>query len=158
MHPRNTVAARFTGCGLSSSLLQCRLPMCAQFLVEFRPALLREKDSGPLELYATASAWYRLCQPAGPFHIEIDIIGAPDDQRGCFQRLQSRFNRKGVLVIEGSEEALKIARALLGSNQRTEIGFDAVVAELFRMFICRSEGLRRPIDTFVRQHCVQGAS
>jgi ATP-dependent DNA ligase len=78
-----------------------------------------------------------------PFHVEIHIICAPDDERRRFQRLQPIFNGERVLVVESCEEALQITGTLLGSNQWTQILFDAVVTQKFRMFEKRRTLLRR---------------
>ena len=116
--------------------------MFAKFLVEFLPAFLGEENPSALELNAASGAGNVLGQPMRPFHVKIHIIRSPDDERRRLQRLQLCFNGERVLIVEGCEEALQVARALLGPDQRTQICFDAVVTQPFRVFIRWSQGLR----------------
>jgi hypothetical protein len=102
---------------VSASLSAC-LPMRSKLLVKVRPALFRKEDSAALELYALTSSWNRVSEPVRPFHIEVDIVRSPDDQGGCFQFLQAPFDFHRVRVVEGCEEALKVARAPLGAKRR----------------------------------------
>ena len=93
--------------------------MCAQFLVEFLPAFLGEENSGTLKLDALPSARDVVSQPARPFHVEIDIVRSPDDQRRCLQCAQPVCNGKRVLIVESCEESLQVPSALLGPDKRT---------------------------------------
>jgi hypothetical protein len=94
----------------------CTLPMCAQFLVEFPPTFLGEEDSGTPELDATSSTGDSVGQPTGLFHVKIHVISPPDDERRRFQRLQLCFNGECVLVVEGREKALEVARPLFAPD------------------------------------------
>src|SRR5262245_18249361 len=63
-----------------------------------------------------------------------------------------------MVVVESCQEPLQVTRALLGPDQRAEISLNRVITQLFRMFIRRSKSLRRPIDTLVCQHRVEGST
>ena len=67
-----------TGCLLS------HLPVGAQFFIEFLPAFLREEDSGALQFDAAPCAGNVVGQPVRPFHVEVHIVGAPDDESRRF--------------------------------------------------------------------------
>src|SRR5258708_20822014 len=112
---------------LSCHLLLCRLPVCAQFLVEFLPAFLGEENSGTLKLDALPSAGDVVSQPARPSHVEIDIVRSPDDQRRCLQCPQPVFDGKRMLIVESCEEPLQAPTALLAPAKRTSASFVRVV-------------------------------
>src|SRR6266436_764605 len=95
--------------------LSACLPVRPKLLVKVRPALFREEDPATLELQTLARPGNRLCKPVRPFHVEVDIVRSPDDQGGCFQRFQAAFDFHRVRAVESCEEALKVARALLGA-------------------------------------------
>src|SRR6185437_15186265 len=80
------------------------------------------------------------------------------DESWCLQRSQAWFDGKRVLVVEGGQEALEIARAPLGADQRPEVGLDIRVGETIGMFVGRAERLRRSIDVFVRQHRLESSA
>src|SRR5271168_911292 len=60
-----------------------------------------------------------------------------------------------MLVVKSGEEALQVEGALLGSDEGTQILFDAVIGQLVGMFVRWSESLRRTIDALVGQHRFQ---
>src|ERR1700722_17204209 len=60
-----------------------------------------------------------------------------------------------MLVVKSGEEALQVAGALLGTDERTQKLFDGVIGQLVGMFVCRSESLRRAIDALIGQHRFQ---
>ena len=71
-----------------------RLPMVPQLFVEFLPALFGEENSGALEFDAASGAGDVIGQPMRPFHVEIDVVGAPGDQRRSPQCFQLVFDRR----------------------------------------------------------------
>src|SRR5579862_9552844 len=91
----------------------------------------------------------------GPFDVEVLVVCTPDDQGWCHQSLQPAFDREGVLVIERREEPLQIKRALLGTDERTQVLVDGLIRDTLWVFIRRPQGLRRAINRLVRQHRVE---
>src|SRR5262245_35087568 len=122
-----------------------RLPVCAQLAIELFPTLLGKEDAGALQLEAPARSRDRLCEPLRPFHIEVDIVRPPYDQRGCFQSLEAVLDADGLGIVESSEKALELQCALLGAHERPEIRFDALIGHPLRMLVRRTERLRRAI-------------
>jgi len=45
--------------------------------------VLRERRFLRFKFHPTLGSRNRLAQPVRPLHIEVDIIGSPDDQSGC---------------------------------------------------------------------------
>lgn len=121
-------------------------------------ALFREEQPGTVEFHATARTGNGLGQPVRPLHVEVDVVGAPDDQRGCGQRLQLRFDGDRVRAVEGREKALQIARALCAGQVRPQIGLDGVVAHGRRVFVGGTQRLGRTVEALVGQHRVQCAA
>ena len=73
--------------------------------------------------------------------------GAYKEASGTFNLAASgpgtlTFNGQGVLVVESGEKMFEVAGPLPGFDQRPQIFFDAVVTQLFRVFICWSQSLR----------------
>src|ERR1044071_1572603 len=106
--------------------LSAGLPMGAKLPIEFGPTLLGKEDPGVLQLHAAPGAGNGLGQPTCPFHVEIDIVRSPDDERRHLQGLQLGFDGERVPVVEGREEALKVAGALLRPEMGAEIYLDAI--------------------------------
>src|SRR5277367_3264719 len=129
-----------------------RLPMRPELFVELLPPLLRKEDSGPFEFDTAARARDSFSQPARPFHVKEDIVGSPHDECRRLERFQARFDGARVLIVEGREKSLKIARGLLGPDQRLQVLLDALIAHLLRMLVGWPESLRRPIDPLILEH------
>ena len=53
----------------------------------------------------------------GPFHVEIDVVGSPNNERWCIQLLQLGFDCDGIFVIERIDESLEIAGTLISGNE-----------------------------------------
>ena len=138
--------------GLSRLL---RRPMKAQFSVEVCPALLGKENPGAPELHTPPCSRDRPSEPVRPLDVEVHVIGTPDDQCRRLQFLQARFNRTCVLVVEGGEEPLEVSCALLVPDQRPQVGFYDVIANLVRVLIGRTKRFRRAIDVLVREHRIQ---
>src|SRR5215217_8049823 len=133
-----TWSARKSSAFLFASVMAlCRQPMAAQFAIEFLGAFFGKEDPCSLELDPLARAGNGLGQPMRPLDVEIDVVRAPGDQRRHLQRPQLRLHRDGVLAVEGGEEALEVARALLGSQQGPQVGLDGLVGDPIGVFIGR---------------------
>ena len=53
-----------------------------------------------------------------PLDREVDVISPPHDQRRSAQLAQLGLDRDRMLVVEGYDEALQIARTLLAAQMR----------------------------------------
>src|SRR6202047_4446225 len=84
-------------------------PEVSKLAIEVFCALFREEYSRVLELNATFRSRNRLGQPVGPFQVEIDVVGSPNNERWCIQHLQLGFARDGIFIIERIDESLEIA-------------------------------------------------
>src|SRR5580698_5461458 len=60
-----------------------------------------------------------------------------------------------MFAVESCEETLEIAQSLLAPDKWSQISFDAVVTHVFWTLVGRPQGLRRSIDTLIRQHRLQ---
>src|SRR5260370_34182298 len=110
-------------------------PVSTQFLIEFRPAFFGQEDPCAWELHTTLSAGDCFSKPTRPFHVEVNVVRSPDNERWDFQRLQSCFDGQRVFVVEGRKETLEVTKTLFCFDQRSKISFDAVVTQLFRVLI-----------------------
>ena len=142
------------GSGLVRGLFG-ELPVGADFFVELLPALFGKKDASALQFDAAASARNVFGEPVGPFDVEVDVVGAPNDERRSFQSFQAVFDSERVLIVEGGEKALQIMQALFAAKEWAQIYFDGVVAYQFRMFVSRAESSGRAIDVFVVEDCLE---
>jgi hypothetical protein len=74
--------------------------MVTQFVVEFLPPLFGKEDACALETNIPPRPRYDSGKPVGPFHVEIDVVRTPGDQRGRVQLLQLRLDSNGMGRIE----------------------------------------------------------
>src|SRR5882724_7303305 len=68
-----------------------RRPMVTQFPVEFLPSFFGKEDPCTLEANISPRPRYGSGKPVGPFHVEVDVVRTPSDQRGRVQLLQLRL-------------------------------------------------------------------
>ena len=150
-------------CGKSSSpdfeeecpLLIGAPPEIAQLTIEVLRAFFGEEDPGSLKLNSAQGSWDGFTQPVGPFGVEVNVVRTPNDQRWRFKRLQLRLDRYCVPIVKSHDEAFQIPSPLFVDDEGTKIGLYGLVRYIFRMLIGRSESLRRAIDGFVREHCIE---
>jgi hypothetical protein len=116
--------------------------MLAQFFVEFLRPLLRKEDAGAFEPNNLPRARDGGGEPIGPFDIEVDVVGTPDDKCGRPQLLQLCFDPGRMGRIEGGQEAREITRTLRRSQVWLEIRVDGLVRDLLRMLVSRPLRLR----------------
>src|SRR5262249_23257303 len=132
-------------------------PMVAQFPVELLPSLFGKEDPRALETDIPPRPRYGSGKPVGPFHVEVDVVGAPNDQRGRLQLLQLRLDGNGMGRIERSQEALEITRALRRPQMRLEIDVYGFIRHPFRVLVGRPQRLRRAVDVLVADHGAERA-
>jgi hypothetical protein len=123
----------------SSFWLSC-LPVLAQFLIEVRPAFFGEEDPGIFEFDAAAGAGDIFGEPVRPLHIELDVVGAPDDEGGCMQCFQFWLDPERVLVVEGREKTLEILCAVRASHADSPLKSPTVT---IRDVYCRGSHIAR---------------
>src|SRR5262245_7288851 len=85
----------------------------------------------------------RFGEPMRPFHREIDVVRAPDDEGRRPQRTELRLDLARVPVIERHDEPLEVARALIGSRQWAKIRLNTFVRDRFRPFVSWPKRSRR---------------
>src|SRR5262245_9771741 len=107
----------------------------SQFPVEFLPSLFGKEDPRALDPNIPPRPRYGGGEPVGPFHVEVDVVGAPGDQRGRVQLFELRLDRNGVGRIERGQEALEIVRALRRPQMRREINVDGFIRHPLRMLV-----------------------
>jgi len=110
-------------------------PEVSKLTIEVFCAFFREEYSRVLELNATFRSRNRVGQPVGPFHVEIDVVGSPNNARWCIQYLQLGFDRDGIFIIERIDESLEIAGTLIGGNEGTQKRLDGLVRYILRMLV-----------------------
>src|SRR5262249_61052424 len=109
------------------------------------------------ELDTTTCTGDRLCEPMRPLYVEVHIVGAPHNQRGCLESLQESYDRKRIFVIKGCKKALEVLKPLFRLDQRTKIRLDRFIPDGFRMFIRRSQSIGGAINSLIRQHRFEGS-
>src|SRR5687768_11903969 len=100
------------------------VPMLTDFAVEVLPAFFRKEDARAFELHASPGAGNGLRQPVRPSDVEIDVVGAPRDQRRRLQPPQSVLDRERVTAIECADETCQVARTLRRGEERPQVRLD----------------------------------
>src|SRR5262245_5028330 len=134
----------------------CR-PMVAQFPIEFLPSLLGEEDPRALEANTASGPQDSSGKPVGPFHVEVDVVRTPSDQRGCVQLLQLPLDSNGMGRVERSQEALKVPCALCRPQMRLEIDVYRFIRHPLRVLVGWPQRLRRAVDILVTDHGAERA-
>src|SRR5262245_47878311 len=93
-------------------------PVTAQLPVELLPALLGKEDPRPLEPDVTPHAGDGVGQPVAPLLAEVDVVGAPADERRRGEPAELRLDGYGIRRVEGGEETLEVADALRSPQVR----------------------------------------
>jgi hypothetical protein len=82
--------------------------MVTQFPVEFLPSLFGKEDPCALEANIPPRPRYGSGKPVGPFHVEVDVVRTPSDQRGRVQLLQLRLDSSGRTAVISSPRRREI--------------------------------------------------
>src|ERR1051325_6871149 len=103
---RSVLSFRIGVAGVSRFIGATSRPERAQLLVEALRSLFGKENTRAFEPPPPPRPRERLFQPLRPFDVEIDVVVAPNNERGRFQRTQLRLYRDGVDVVERKDETL----------------------------------------------------